>query len=79
MCTFMYLYITVLSKFLHKCVMLCISVEWLVVCGVITSIGPGLLCLQAATMAPHPACVGTDCVCLFSRLGICRNDGPLYY
>lgn len=52
---FIYLYIAVLCKFLHECVVC--SVASFVVCGVIKLIGPGLSCLHVATMVLYPSCV----------------------
>lgn len=68
--TFMYLYISVLRKFIFECVMS------FVVCAVI----PGLLYLYAVTVI-HNLLVFTadaDCVCLFTRLGNCRIRVLLY-
>jgi hypothetical protein len=62
---FMYLLITMLCKFLHGCVMLCVAS--LVVCGFTGLFGPGFT-------------PGTDyVVCLLSRLGIRQISVPLHY
>jgi hypothetical protein len=75
----MYLYIAVLRKFLLKFMLRVAS--RLLLCDVIRSIGPGLLCLVVATVVLILLVFTTGAyyVCLFSRLGICCIYVPLYY